>query len=295
MSRLPLLPDRPRPLVFAHRGCSSLAPENTMAAFSLAKRMGVPGIELDIHLCATGELVVAHDHTFRRLAGPGASGSAAHRQKESSAAPRSAPRTAPGSAPGNDGSDALLDRSIEELSFADLSALDIGSWFGPDFANERPPLLEEVLEAFIPDMYIDIEMKSKKSSGDALPSALAALLKKFGESARRAVTVTSFNPMSLRAFKKIVQDIPTAIIWSSGQGVPWYLKRGEGRWISACDYLKPVHTQATRPTITLLSSIGGRPLVPWTVDDPKLAGDLIDRGCAGIITNRPQDLTFLKG
>jgi glycerophosphoryl diester phosphodiesterase len=101
--------------------------------------------------------------------------------------------------------------------------------------------------------------------------------------------------MSLRAFKQLSPEIPTAIIWSSGKGVPWYMKHGEGRWISSCDYLKPIHTQATRTSITLLGSIGGRPVVPWTVDDPSLAKDLIDRGCAGIITNRPQDLASLLG
>ena len=37
MTRLPLLPDFPRPLVFAHRGLSSVAPENTRAAFALAR------------------------------------------------------------------------------------------------------------------------------------------------------------------------------------------------------------------------------------------------------------------
>jgi len=68
---IPLLPDRPRPLLFAHRGCSSLAPENTMAAFATALRVGSPGVELDVHRCATGELVVAHDDCFTARTAPG--------------------------------------------------------------------------------------------------------------------------------------------------------------------------------------------------------------------------------
>jgi glycerophosphoryl diester phosphodiesterase len=66
---IPLLPERPRPLFFAHRGCSSLMPENTMSSFKKARELGSPGIELDVHLCATGELVVVHDDTFLRTAG----------------------------------------------------------------------------------------------------------------------------------------------------------------------------------------------------------------------------------
>jgi glycerophosphoryl diester phosphodiesterase len=50
-----------RPLVFAHRGGSRLAPENTLAAFDRATAEGVDGLELDVHLSADGEVVVCHD------------------------------------------------------------------------------------------------------------------------------------------------------------------------------------------------------------------------------------------
>lgn len=48
-------------LVIAHRGTSSTQPENTLAAFSKAVNLGAEMIELDVHLCKTGELVVIHD------------------------------------------------------------------------------------------------------------------------------------------------------------------------------------------------------------------------------------------
>src|SRR5207248_237765 len=47
-----------RPLVWAHRGASADAPENTVAAFSLAPTQGADGIELDAQRCASGEVVV---------------------------------------------------------------------------------------------------------------------------------------------------------------------------------------------------------------------------------------------
>ena len=53
--------DWPRPLIFAHRGASAHAPENTLAAFELALEQGAHGIELDVKLSADGEVVVVHD------------------------------------------------------------------------------------------------------------------------------------------------------------------------------------------------------------------------------------------
>lgn len=55
-----------RPLVFAHRGGSALAPENTMAAFANALSLGADGIELDVHLSSDGDAVVIHDATVDR-------------------------------------------------------------------------------------------------------------------------------------------------------------------------------------------------------------------------------------
>jgi glycerophosphoryl diester phosphodiesterase len=55
-----------RPLVFAHRGGSALAPENTMEAFANGLSLGADGIELDVHLSSDGIVVVHHDATVDR-------------------------------------------------------------------------------------------------------------------------------------------------------------------------------------------------------------------------------------
>ena len=68
-----------RPLVFAHRGGSALAPENTIAAFDNGLALGADGLELDVHLSRDGVVVVHHDRTLNRtttLAGPVAARSA---------------------------------------------------------------------------------------------------------------------------------------------------------------------------------------------------------------------------
>jgi glycerophosphoryl diester phosphodiesterase len=57
----------PRPLKFGHRGAKGHLVENTIESIKLALEMGVDGIELDVHKCKSGELVVFHDFTLDRL------------------------------------------------------------------------------------------------------------------------------------------------------------------------------------------------------------------------------------
>jgi glycerophosphoryl diester phosphodiesterase len=58
--------DSPRSLVFAHRGGSGLAPENTMEAFDTGLSLGADGLELDVRLSRDGAVVVHHDATVNR-------------------------------------------------------------------------------------------------------------------------------------------------------------------------------------------------------------------------------------
>jgi len=53
-------------LKIGHRGAMGYAPENTLASFDKALELGVDGIELDVHLCKSGELVVIHDARVNR-------------------------------------------------------------------------------------------------------------------------------------------------------------------------------------------------------------------------------------
>jgi glycerophosphoryl diester phosphodiesterase len=231
-----------------------------MAAFRKARETGAPGIELDIHLSKDGELVVAHDDTFSRTAPAGANGGG---------------------------------RRLEEMNLAEIRAIDVGSFFGPGFSGERPPLLAEVLEEFCPGLYVDIEFKTRKTKDDPLPAAAAKLLKAMGKAIEKSVAVSSFNPFSLRVFKRAAPYIPAAVIYCIDPEVPWVLRRGTGRFIAGCDYVKPEHTQATAFSRFRIAGLEGRPLVPWTVDDPALAERLLALGCQGIITNRPQDIGVL--
>ena len=58
---------KPRPLIIAHRGASSIELENTLAAFRAAAGQGADGVELDVHATIDGEIVVFHDPSIMGL------------------------------------------------------------------------------------------------------------------------------------------------------------------------------------------------------------------------------------
>ncbi|OHD79951.1 MAG: hypothetical protein A3J97_05310 [Spirochaetes bacterium RIFOXYC1_FULL_54_7] len=257
VKRLAPLPGQARPLLFAHRGLSSEAPENTMAAFRLAKDYGIPGIELDIHLTTDDKLVVAHDDTTAR--------------------------TCPGTT-----------LTIAQSGWDQLKALDVGAWKDPRYSGERIPLLSELLEEHGSDFYFDIEMKSRDNTDGHLEALLARLLDDFKMEADRVV-VSSFNPVMLAKFKATCPEIPTAIIYCADSDIPWYLRRGEGRWIAGADFLKPDHVIPTKARMAFGRAIGGRPVLPWTVDNPDIARRMLAIGCEGVISNTPHKLGLRNG
>ncbi|MDF2723783.1 MAG: hypothetical protein K0Q59_3458 [Paenibacillus sp.] len=94
----------------AHRGASSYAPENTLAAFYKGLEMGATGIETDIQQSKDGVLFLLHDKTVDR--------------------------TTNGSG------------QPQAFTWAELSELDAGGWFAPAYAGERLVTLATFLHAF---------------------------------------------------------------------------------------------------------------------------------------------------
>ncbi|MBE9939062.1 glycerophosphodiester phosphodiesterase [Cellulosimicrobium cellulans] len=114
-----------RPRVIAHRGNSSVAPQNTLAAFEAAWRAGAHSIEIDVQLTADGEPVVIHDDTVDA--------------------------TTSGS-----GTVARLDRAA-------IRALDAGSWFSPAFGGQRVPTFAEVVDLLVRRPGTDLLLELKGS------------------------------------------------------------------------------------------------------------------------------------
>jgi len=107
--------------IIAHRGAARFAPENTLAAFERAIADGADWIELDVLETADGEVVVVHDRDLKRLGG--------------------------------------VNLAIESSTYEQLREVDVGSWFGPEFADQRVPLLADVLELCRGRIGIVIELK----------------------------------------------------------------------------------------------------------------------------------------
>lgn len=243
-----LFPFAERPLLFGHRGCSNAAPENTMAAFQKILDYGVPGVELDVHLCRTGELVVTHDFNLQRITG--------------------------------------LDTAIEDTDYAAIAELDAGVWFSEEFRGEKVPLLDDVMDLLGEKVYYDIEIKTKCRKCGPIESALAETVSKRGFNNR--VMISSFNPFSMREMRKIDKTIPTALIYTIHEHVPWYLRRGEGRFLSRPTALKPNRHQITRGKMLFKKEIAGYPIITWTENDPEKAREYLELGVDGIVTNVPE-------
>ena len=251
MSRLQAIyPGVELPLLYAHRGYSSRAPENTLSAFEAARTAGIPGIELDVHRCASGELVVIHDHDLKRLAG--------------------------------------YEGIVEECDWAVLSKLDVGVWKDERFRGERIPLMADVFDLIGDSLYFDIEIKSRGDRPGALEHQLLELIRARGLTER--CIVSSFDPRTIALTKRLAPEIPTAVIYSSEHWVPLPLRLGQGRFIAHCDILKPHHAKITPMGKLINERIMGYKSITWTVDDPAEAERCLALGAAGLISNNPGPL-----
>jgi glycerophosphoryl diester phosphodiesterase len=167
----------PTPIVFAHRGASAYAPENTLAAFELAARQGAPAIEFDVKLTSDRQVIIIHDPTLERT---------------------------------TNGSGA-----IGKHSLAELRELDAGSWKSPEFRGEKIPLLTDVLEAVGKKVLINIELTNYATPFDGLTREVAGLVKKHALQER--VIFSSFYFTNLLAARRLLPTVPCAQLILEGR------------------------------------------------------------------------------
>lgn len=172
-----MLEDISKPVVFAHRGASAHAPENTIAAFELALRHEADAIELDAKLTADGHVVVIHDQTLDRTTGT---------------------------------SGFVSKKTLEQLR-----ELDAGSFFDVEYKGETIPTLKEVFEAVGRKLFINIEITNYASPFDALPVRVAELVKKYG--LQKWVMFSSFNPLALIRAHRILPTVPVGLLAPPGR------------------------------------------------------------------------------
>ena len=271
-----------RPQVYAHRGGSALAPENTIAAFDHALSLGVDGLELDVQLSRDGVVVVHHDRTLERttnLAGPVASRTADELARadagyffrrppkdpvgagDTGPVPPDQPRP-----PGGGRLDATVDFPFRGRGV-------------------NIPTLAAVLERYR-DLRIVVEMKLDRAE---MARAVVQVVRRAGAVER--VCLGSFGRRVLREARRLE---PTMATSASREEVRWALYRSWCRWpatrVKYSGYQVPEwsgRTQVVSPRFVADSRAAGLGIQVWTVDAEADAARLLGWGVDGLITDRP--------
>jgi glycerophosphoryl diester phosphodiesterase len=245
------LPSAQGQLIIAHRGASHDAPENTLAAFTLAIEQKADGFEADFYLTKDGQVICLHDSDTKRVAG----------------------KKLP----------------VKEAAFEELRALDVGSWKGPQWKGERMPTLQEILAAVPEGKKIFIELKSSREVVGPMAKVLAASKLRpeqvtvisfhadaIAESKKQ---LPHIKALWLCGMKKKRDGTPPP----TAAQVAATLKRIGADGLDAEG--APEYFNAA--FIERLQKLGCREFHVWTIDDPKVAQFYAGLGAASITTNRP--------
>ncbi|WP_203361803.1 glycerophosphodiester phosphodiesterase [Bacillus sp. REN10] len=169
-------------LIFAHRGYSATAPENTMMAFEAAKEAGADGIELDVQMTKDGYLVVIHDEKVDRTTnGKG---------------------------------------YVKDWTWNEMKQLQASYKFMNLPSTPTIPLLTDVFHWMMTNAIIcNIELKNNECLYPGMEEKVIELIRQYGY--ERRVILSSFNHYSLAHVHRLAPDIQTAILYSSHLYMPW--------------------------------------------------------------------------
>jgi glycerophosphoryl diester phosphodiesterase len=230
-------------LAIAHRGASGHAPENTLAAFRRAVSMGATFIETDLQLSRDARFVAIHDDTVNRTTnGQG---------------------------------------KVHDLTLADLRKLDAGSWFGSEYAGERIPTLEELLDfSKKHDVVFYLELKPSGSWGGE--HALIGALRESGEIPR--TVVISFDANIVQRLREIEPTLMTGLLYD-GQ-VPNPVEKA----VEIGARQVAVRGDLVTPALLVEARRKDLQVVCWTVNHPAHMRMLIEAGVDGIMSDYPDRL-----
>ena len=224
--------------IIAHRGASAYAPENTLAAFRKAKELGTGWFELDVYLSGDGIPVVLHDETVDRT---------------------------------TDGTGNITEKNIGEIKL-----LDAGSWFGPEFAGEKIPTLDEAV-AFARDN-INIYIEIKDANPD-LPAKILECVK--SHDMVKNVVIQSFSLEQLSIIRNLHKTI--AIEYLVGDYMEIDLQRAASVGARS---INPSFKELNADDVAQIHRLD-LAVVPYTIDDPGDMERLLAMGVDGLITNKP--------
>ena len=242
-----------RRLVFAHRGGSALAPENTIAAFDNGLALGADGLELDVHLSRDGRVVVHHDRTLDRTTN--------------------------------------LRGAIADTTAGELARADAGFRFARDGSfpyrggGFGVPRLEDVLARYR-DTLVVVEMKVNRPE---LARAVVDVVRR--RDAVDRVCLGSFSLRVLRAAREAEPAIATSaareeVRWALYRcWCRWPVARAAYRCYQVPEWSGRTHV--VYPGFVAAAHRAGLPVQVWTVDDERDAHRLLGWGVDALITDRP--------
>ncbi|MDP1580335.1 MAG: glycerophosphodiester phosphodiesterase family protein [Candidatus Didemnitutus sp.] len=243
-------------LVIAHRGFSSMAPENTLPAFELALDAGAGLVELDYHASADGVPIVIHDHSLRRTT---------NAEQVFGAG----------------------DWLVTGVTAAELGKLDAGAWFDPRFAGAKLPRLDEALALIRARGGVAlVERKSGRAAG------LARLLldSGFGDE----VVVQSYDWEFLRELHRLLPGLRLAALGPTAR-LGGRLLEDREKWLDLAWFDEIERTGATivvwnrwlEPTAVEAAHARGLKVWVYGVEDAAGILSLRDMGVDGVITSDP--------
>jgi glycerophosphoryl diester phosphodiesterase len=242
-----------RPLVYAHRGGSALAPENTLPAFDNGVKLGADGLELDVHLSRDGVAVVHHDATLDRT---------------------------------TDAHGPIADRTAGELERVDAAAGFAGDGSYP-FRGRGigVPMLRTVLSRYRDTRFI-IEIKN---SSAALADAVLDELRRANAVDRACVG--AFQTAGLRRLRQHEPSLATSASLEEvrlalyGSWVGWPIRSRS----YAAFQVPERHgtTTVVSPRFIRAAHRGGLVVQVWTVDELEDMRRLLEWGADALITDRP--------
>jgi glycerophosphoryl diester phosphodiesterase len=241
--------ERGRVWVVGHRGAMGYCPENTMVSFRRGLELGADWIELDVHLTADGHLAVIHDETVDRT---------------------------------TNGHGLVRDHSL-----AELLQLDAGAWFGPEYAGQRIPTLDDVLAwAHDRGTVVDIEIKNAPIYYAGIEEAVVAALDR--SAMAEQVIVISFDHAAVQRVKALDTRVATGVLYAArpvDAGLDLARQAGADALLPHWAYVTPADVQAAHAA--------GLYVAPWTTSDPDVLRGLMRAGVDAIGTNHPDVLRSL--
>jgi glycerophosphoryl diester phosphodiesterase len=232
------------PIVIAHRGASGHAPENTLAAYRKAIELGALVAETDVFLSRDGRVVAIHDETLDRTTnGKG---------------------------------------RVDDHSFEELRALDAGSWFHQNFADETLPELGELLDLIDKRMVLCIEIKD----GEGIEAAIQEILD--SHDARGHVIFFSFNPDKIKITKTLMPEVPSLFLVHVDEA-PWrYPSDLVEEAVSLGADAIGVSGRGAHTVDIAQAHKAGLPVFVYTINELDDVDAMLQLGVDGIITNFPR-------